>query len=267
MPILDLNIDIKDIEPRCDTLRTHWYKLANMNAKNPGQERLLESEVINFEDIAFGKIHETIPWQEDLNIYDNVLTKLFRKYKIPSSKKEVLKASLEKCATLYVKTCTDKFTAQIVQNEVNRIKAIAKQADQLATALGTLIDEHGCFSTMFKIAPLSVDNLDIQKIAKDGQANLAPLINLPDAVKQTQFGQSLMIGRSGRKKTWSLHNWVTFMWEIWVVSLGRIPNSSQDKTNGRQKFLNFLCDCMEPLHPDLGQDKIINVYNRIQKEV
>lgn len=255
--------------PVCATLRKHWDKLVKIRidgALKPNKGDDDSNDLTRLANLEPGKALAAIQSQEDIGVYGQSIEKIIETYQIPKNKRELLMNALEKCATVYVKMCVQKLSNQLIQDEFLRLFNISKQAKQLSENLDKLSNPDNVLAYFSQKAPQIFGDIDLQKLLADTQSDLLPLVDLEAKLRNSEYLQALRIGKPGRKRDWQLHMWVMFMLEIWVTVLGRIPNRSQDKMNGRQRFLDFMCDCMEPLHPDLEKDKLINVFNRIQKE-
>lgn len=100
-------------------------------------------------------------------------------------------------------------------------------------------------------------------------SQLRILKSLRYGINNSYMGKIFEFGVPGRKKNVALNYWIMMLYDIWSKVLGR--NMKRDKLgiSGRKRFIEFLEECITPLHPEIvaNQDDPLERLNTALKAV
>ena len=167
--------------------------------------------------------------------------------KIEAASSKLLK-TLEEIEPHHRHTVDAAFAIDRVANQLQQVKDIKDFQDSFtATSIAASIS---------KLHILRVERL---------RWELKYMSNILANFTNTRFAKFLQFGIRGPKAKTAIDEWVKDLAKIWVQGFNRSLSYSTDKDEGREKFLTFLADCMEPLHPEIEADTIRNSYEKLRE--
>ena len=267
--------------PDCNTFRINLIKfVTNLNTMDASQ----------FTRGKYQDAHNSIPI---IKLYDDHRVILINKYFILGNDGEVIRR-LENAAIMYL-------ALTIFKNYGSNIKAAKKSLKKVETAVRNLLkvidgidlEQKFLFSLAFSIDDFSnllkarnsgeIDKKYLEAFSNKDISDSIPDIffisralkirkqlnhytNIYERFTETKLGKSFQIAKSGPKENIALSEWIDELAKLWVIELKRDLSYSSDKASGREQFLQFAEDCMEPLHAELfGTDKIRNAYEKLRQ--
>ena len=76
-------------------------------------------------------------------------------------------------------------------------------------------------------------------------------------MRSSTIGRSVKAGDNTPMGNPELQEFIKILYSFWHDILGRALIQKYDGINGRKQFLEFLIECLKPIHPSLVVDQII----------
>ena len=202
---------------------------------------------------------------------------LFRKYSIAENNPEVIK-KLEMAAIFYISQSILKNLGVKASDAGKKLKQIERSSQRLLEAFDAFdAQEILLFGAGFAIKDIMdgrggiiQNENDFKTHAVTGRfesfrQELKFYANIRDHFKKTALGNWIQFSLSGPKEDSALADWIGEIAEIWVNDFNRSLSYSSDKLSGREQFLRFAEDCMDPLHLEITKsDTIRNAFEKIR---
>ena len=217
-----------------------------------------------------------------IDLYSGKDTLLLKKFSISESEIEVID-TLDQIACIYlVLTLTKNFGINF--KEANKqLRKISRASKKLSDELSAVSSKNKVLlAASFTIADIN-DHImkrtdtafeyDVQEL--QSKFMLSRFFVLEEELKfysdinkhfnDTFVGKWFQFGARGPKENSALAEWIKSLADLWVRVLKRSLSYSTDINAGREQFLRFAEDCMEPLHPDIiGTDAIRNAFEKLR---
>lgn len=212
---------------------------------------LIQNRPDILEHITKENSHLVLEKLHSFEVYDASYDDLANKYKFPSPIKKELKCFLNLAAINYLSFTGQVWLKKILPVIEKEIEQLTKAAERLSYYLKpmTLWDEN--YNQFF-------DNQPVHKLINETNSNLTEIMSLKEKLRGSVIGQLAKLGDHRPLGNLGLHEFIKIMWDFWHNFLGRTIVQKNDGINGRKQFLEFLGDCLEPVHPKLVEEHFID---------
>jgi len=277
MKQVESSVNLKFIEaivmkdaPECEVFRENCMKLAIRYAEETSNADT---------NLA------TDPTRLCIGLYRDSIDKTFQRYGVSKSQNE-METRIEGAAISYLTLVMGKNYAVKNNRALKQLKQVEKATEKLLQKVDVIgFEEKGLILGAFTFDDMRQDILKLHRGEDDAKSvqemqsrmtmvrfaklekELQYLTQISSSFSNTYIGRALQFGASGPKENTGLKVWVKEMAEIWSLVLEKSFNAPTDKTSGREKFLLFCEDLIEPLHFDLyGTDAIRNIFEKLKSK-
>lgn len=246
----------------CETLRQHtgdYLQLILSSELDP--QSLFRTDDLNAE-LARHFDPDSEGFQS-LNIYTNEISRIIDKHKIPESLVESLIEFLEIASLAYIGI------AHMGQMRVylSRVTDFTKRLTQKVEALEKLLtDDREAISAVMAIARFGEKTeRDYDDIVDETLANLKKLSFIHSDFQNSKLAETIKLNSKSPIGNPGLLRWTNIIYLIWTENLKRTIENKNDGINGRKYLLEFMFDCMQPIHPALEYETLDNMLRKVQR--
>jgi len=202
---------------------------------------------------------------QNFNIYDSIYEELATKYLFPAVFKKDLKLILNLAAYNYLSLNGQVWLKKVLPAIEKEIEQLVSAAERFSYYMNPVIQWGDNYDMFFHNQP-------VQKMLHETKANLDEILTLKDNFRASAIGKLAKLDDHRPMGNLGLHEFIKIMWMFWHDCLGRTVVQKYDGINGRKQFLEFLGNCLEPIHPKLVEDHFVggaidNALKKFQKEL
>jgi len=197
-----------------------------------------------------------------LEIYDDIYVKLFSDYKIPSEQHAESHILIEQAAIAY----TGLSQTQIMRDLLARAEGKIDKIHSAAKKLASLIETHSKEFDLLSRAVNWKSNSDyyMGDTLNAISDKLSEITLMKQTLRETNVAKIAEVGKQSPPSNMAVKHWVHAMYVFWTRNLERNLINDGDGINGRKHILNFMIECMEPLHQAIEANTIDNALRKIQ---
>ena len=195
----------------------------------------------------------------DFDVYGSDFENLSSRYSFPSVFENEFRLYLNHAAYQYLTLSSQGLKRELpaFEDKLEKLTMAAERFEYFVNSFDECGDE---FNQFF-------DGYAFKQTLSDTKANLEDIKNLKTKLRSSTIGKIAKLDDHRPMGNLGLHEFVKLMWTFWHDLLGRSIVQKYDGINGRKQFLEFLVDCLEPVHPTLVEGHVIDgpVDNALKK--
>jgi len=233
--------------------------LAN-NLRDLQAQEIFDIDINSLNQEAFKRKLESISL---LGIYDDIYQKLFSDHNIPENQYIEGRDIIEQAAIAYMGMSR----TQIVREMLVNTETILNQIEAVSVKLADLIDAYSAdLDIVSKLTNWDAgSNQHIGELLKFISSDLTNISSIKKKLRDTDIAQLSEMGKQSPKSNMAIIHWAHMMYIFWTRELKRTLVNLNDGINGRKHLLNFMIDCMLPLHEAIEANTIDNSLRKVQK--
>lgn len=218
------------------------------------------SKLHELSDVDDRNLDLVIKSVHNIPVYETVFAELSEKYNFPHEHLSQFQLLLNLAAYIYLSVALTKFQKTVLSWIEAELVELQNAADRFSYALKPLMSWEEGFDMFF-------DNFPVQKTLSDTKSNLDVIMSLKEKLRSSTVGDIARLGDHRPIGNPEFHQFIKLLWELWHDLLGRTIVQKYDGINGRKQFLEFLIDCLEPIHPSLEHGTVDNALKKFQKSL
>jgi len=197
---------------------------------------------------------------ENFYVYETEFDRLSTKYSFPDSNQKICKMLLNSAAYAYISLNGQVWLKRTLPAFEKELEKLISAANRFRYVLKPMAEWGEGFDNFF-------DNQPIQKLLCDTMVNLDEIATLKDKMRSSTIGKLAKLDDHRPMRNLGLHEFIRQMWNFWHDVLGRTVVQKYDGINGRKQFLEFIVECLEPVHPTLIEGPMVDgpVDNALKK--
>ena len=253
----------------CEVLAKHMIRANQLNLEFGNL--LLDEEANNIEfdfdklkervaDIDERKRENLIGKLNGFDVYGSDYESLSIRYGFPREINEECLLYLNYAAYLYLTRSSQIWLKRALPAFEDKLEKLIKAAGRFEYFVNSFDDCGDEYNQFF-------DGYTFKQTISDTKAKLDDIKNLKEKLRSSTIGRIAKLHDHRPMGNLGLHEFVKLMWNFWHEFLGRSIVQKHDGINGRKQLLEFLVDCLEPIHPTLVDGHVIDgpVDNALKK--
>ncbi|MEP6342088.1 MAG: hypothetical protein ABJ275_02135 [Maricaulaceae bacterium] len=246
----------------CDVLRENLQNLLS------GQEHEVDNtSIVGMINAA----NATIRNPNKVALYSTAVNGIYERFKIPQNEQANLKVVLETASQFYLYLSLKPYAPQAYEKYITQLNQIIRTAVKLRNQINSAgLD----FADFLELVNYTETKDEGEPSAHDFLYDLVEKLRVIAAIKykfnDTVFAKEIGYGVKGRPKHEAILLWVSALYNFWIQNLNRSMKRDKTGIGGRKKFLVFLDQCIEPLHPELmsyNSDALDTALKQVQKNI
>ena len=214
-------------------------------------KNMVENSSMFLENIDEGKTTYMLEQLQSLSIYDASFDDLATKYLFPSALQKDLKLFLNLAAYTYLSINGQVWLKKVLPSIEEEIEQLTNAAERFSYYLKPMTRWDDNYNHLF-------DNQPVHKLINETYSNLTEIMSLKEKLREGVIGQLAKLDDNRPLGNLGLHEFINMMWTLWHCFLGRSVIQKYDGINGRKQFLEFLTDCLTPVHPKLVEGYFVD---------
>ena len=196
----------------------------------------------------------------NFDVYGSHFENLSTRYSFPSEFENGFRLYLNHAAYQYLALSSQVWLKRELPAFEDKLEKLIKATERFECFVNSFDDYGDEYNQFF-------DGFAFKKTLSVTKANLGDIKCLKRKLRSSAIGMIAKLDDHRPMGNPGLHEFVKLIWTFWHDLLGRSIVQKYDGINGRKQFLEFLVDCLEPVHPTLVEGHVIDgpVDNALKK--
>ena len=253
----------------CDVLSKHMIRANQLNLEVANHLLDKEPDNLSFDfqkaakDVRnIDKIKQDYLFKkfERFDVYESAYENLSIEYDFPSALNDDCKMYLNYAAYIYLVGSSKVWMKRSFPAFEEKLEKLIKAADRFEYSLKLFDDCDAEYDQLF-------DGYGFKQKLNETKANLDEIKTLKEKFRASTLGKHARLDDHRPIGNPGLHAFIKLIWIFWHDMIGRTIEQKFDGINGRKQFLEFLVDCLKPIHPTLVDGHMIDgpVDNALKK--